>query len=55
MFFLVFSVAIFIAGFNIVITLTSSVLKRKHDIGVLKSLGATNTQAQNIFSCMQFI
>lgn len=48
-FFLIFGIAVLISVFNIVITLTSSVLKRKHEIGVLKSLGATDMQIVNIF------
>jgi ABC-type lipoprotein release transport system permease subunit len=48
-FFLIFSIAILVAVFNIVITLTSSVLKRKQEIGILKSLGATDLQVQAIF------
>ena len=48
-FFLIFSIAILVAVFNIIITLTSSVLKRKQEIGILKSLGATDLQVQIIF------
>jgi putative ABC transport system permease protein len=48
-FFLIFSIAVLISGFNIVITLTSSVLKKKQEIGILKAIGASDTQIQYIF------
>lgn len=48
-FLVVFSAAIVIAAFNLVITLISYVMKRRKDIGILKSIGATNQQVQTIF------
>lgn len=38
-----------IAIFNLAITLTSYVMKRRQEIGVLKALGATDLQIQRIF------
>jgi len=49
LFWLIFSIAVIIAIFNIIITLTSFVLKKRKEIGILKSLGATDFQIQNIF------
>lgn len=48
-FFLLLSISILIASFNLAITLTSYVLKRRHDIGVLKALGANDWQVEKIF------
>jgi putative ABC transport system permease protein len=47
--FLIIGISILLSAFNIMITLTSYVLKRKKEIGILKALGATDLQIQNIF------
>jgi ABC-type antimicrobial peptide transport system permease subunit len=48
-FFLIIFISVLISAFNIIITLTSYVLKRQKEIGILKSLGATDVQIQYIF------
>jgi ABC-type lipoprotein release transport system permease subunit len=48
-FFGIISISGLISAFNIVITLTSYVLKRQKEIGILKALGATNSQIQFIY------
>ncbi len=48
-FFGIIGISGLISAFNIVITLTSYVLKRQKEIGVLKALGATNSQIQFIY------
>jgi ABC-type lipoprotein release transport system permease subunit len=47
--FFIIGISILLSAFNIVITLTSYVLKRTREIGILKALGATDLQIQNIF------
>lgn len=48
-FFFIISISILISGFNLLITLTSYVLKRRKVIGTLKALGATDFQIQVIY------
>lgn len=48
-FFVVFAVGVVIAVFNVVITLTTYVLQRRREVGVLSALGATRGQVQGIF------
>jgi ABC-type lipoprotein release transport system permease subunit len=48
-FLFIVGISVLISAFNIVITLTSYVFKRQREIGILKSLGATDLQIQSIF------
>ncbi len=48
-FFFIIGISALISAFNIIITLTSYVLKNQKEIGILKSLGATEFQIQSIF------
>ncbi|KAA3618799.1 MAG: lipoprotein-releasing ABC transporter permease subunit [Calditrichaeota bacterium] len=48
-FFLILSLIIMVAAFNIVSTLIMVVLEKRKDIGVLKSMGAHSRQIMNIF------
>ena len=48
-FFLILSLIIMVAAFNIVSTLIMVVLEKRKDIGVLKSMGAQSRQIMNIF------
>jgi ABC-type lipoprotein release transport system permease subunit len=48
-FFSIIGISGLISAFNIVITLTSYILKRQKEIGILKALGATNLQIQFIY------
>lgn len=48
-FLVIFSAAIVIATFNLVMTLTSHVQNHRKEIGILKSVGATDFQVQGIF------
>jgi len=49
LFLFIVGISVLISAFNIVITLTSYVFKRQKEIGILKSLGATDFQVQSIF------
>jgi ABC-type lipoprotein release transport system permease subunit len=48
-FLLIISIGVMIAVFNLLITLTSYVLRRRKEVGVLTVLGATQQQIRNIF------
>jgi ABC-type lipoprotein release transport system permease subunit len=48
-FFSIIGISGLISAFNIIITLTSYILKRQKEIGILKALGATNSQVQFIY------
>jgi len=47
--FTILSIIIAVASFNILGSLTMTVIEKKRDIGVLKSMGATNKMITNIF------
>jgi ABC-type lipoprotein release transport system permease subunit len=47
--FSIVGISALLSSFNITITLTAYVLKRQKEIGVMKALGATDFQIQNIF------
>lgn len=47
--FIILSLIIFVASFNILASLTMTVLKKKRDIAILKTLGLTKNQIQKIF------
>jgi lipoprotein-releasing system permease protein len=47
--FIVLSLIIMVAAFNIVSTLTMKVMERTKDIGVLKSMGATDRSVLSVF------
>jgi lipoprotein-releasing system permease protein len=47
--FIILSLIIAVASFNILGSLTMTVIEKKRDIGVLKALGATNKMITNIF------
>jgi ABC-type lipoprotein release transport system permease subunit len=48
-FFFIIGFSVLISGFNLLITLTSYVLKRRREIGILKALGATDFQIESIY------
>lgn len=47
--FVILTFILFIASFNIVGSLTMLIIDKKHDIGILQSLGADNKTIRNIF------
>jgi lipoprotein-releasing system permease protein len=47
--FFILTLIIFVATFNILASLTMTVLKKKKDIAILKTYGLTNNQAKRIF------
>ncbi|MBK8551508.1 MAG: ABC transporter permease [Ignavibacteria bacterium] len=47
--FIILSLIIAVASFNILGSLTMTVIEKKRDIGVLKALGATDKMITNIF------